>query len=69
MVWNGRLIPLVFPIQPPTDFFGRPIPIASEDNTDEVVGKSIGKKFRVRYQYHEGNSAAVRKPVKIAAFL
>ncbi|KAG6855713.1 hypothetical protein H0H87_011701 [Tephrocybe sp. NHM501043] len=55
--------------KPPTDFFGRVIAVPSADNTKAAARKNIEKKYRVTYRYTEGNSAAVRKPVKIAAFL
>jgi chromosome transmission fidelity protein 18 len=47
----------------PTDFFGRPIIVK------DTLSKKSGTNFRVTYHYHEGSSAAVRKPVKVAAFL
>jgi chromosome transmission fidelity protein 18 len=31
--------------------------------------KNDEKKFRVTYRFFEGNSAAVRKPVKVGSFL
>ncbi|KAK7467394.1 Chromosome transmission fidelity protein 18 [Stygiomarasmius scandens] len=52
--------------RPPTDFFGRPI------NTSVNLGgtrSGFAKKYFVTYRYKEGNSAAVRKPVKMSAFL
>ncbi|KAG7448073.1 P-loop containing nucleoside triphosphate hydrolase protein [Guyanagaster necrorhizus] len=54
--------------RPPTDFFGRPITsfagaVGSTDN------KVVEKKYRVAYKFIEGNSAAVRKPIKVEAFL
>ncbi|KAK7033996.1 Chromosome transmission fidelity protein 18 [Paramarasmius palmivorus] len=60
--------------KPPTDFFGRPIatPAAAKSSTNSakrgIVLKETGKTFRVSYRYKEGNSAAVRKPVKTSAF-
>ncbi|OSX65355.1 hypothetical protein POSPLADRAFT_1135752, partial [Postia placenta MAD-698-R-SB12] len=56
------------------DFFGRPIvPKADADKTSqEKVKEAEAKKtaaYRVAYRFNEGNSAAVRKPVKVAAFL
>lgn len=55
--------------QPPTDFFGRIISVASISSTKAAARKNIEKKYRVTYRYTEGNSAAVRKPVKFGAFL
>lgn len=58
-------------MQPPTDFFGRVIttPSATASSTEAPLGKHATKKYRVSYRFTEGNSAAVRKPVKIEAFL
>ncbi|KAG6854551.1 hypothetical protein C0991_004887 [Blastosporella zonata] len=55
--------------KPPTDFFGRVITVASVDSTKAAARKNVEKKYRITYRYTEGNSAAVRKPVKMAAFL
>ncbi|CAL1705258.1 unnamed protein product [Somion occarium] len=53
----------------PTDFFGRPI-VATGNTTKPASRKAhVEKKYRVSYKFHEGNSAAVRKPVKVSAFL
>ncbi|KAF8912069.1 hypothetical protein CPB84DRAFT_1761185 [Gymnopilus junonius] len=54
---------------PPTDFFGRPITVASASTTKAAVRKNVEKKYRVAYRFLEGNSAAVRKPVKVNMFI
>lgn len=56
-------------LQPPVDFFGRLITEPSATSTKAAVRKNVEKKYRVTYRFAEGTSAAVRKPVKIAAFL
>lgn len=54
----------------PVDFFGRPIAAPRK-----VSGPGAARSaealtaFRTTYRYFEGNSAAVRKPVKVASFL
>ncbi|TFK54597.1 P-loop containing nucleoside triphosphate hydrolase protein [Heliocybe sulcata] len=55
--------------RPPVDFFGRPItkPIAPSGKGGS--GSAPQTKYRVSYKFHEGNSAAVRKPVKMASFM
>ncbi|GLB34690.1 putative holliday junction DNA helicase ruvB N-terminus [Lyophyllum shimeji] len=55
--------------RPPTDFFGRVISVPSAGSTKAAARKNVEKKFRVTYRFTEGNSAAVRRPVKVAAFL
>ena len=35
----------------------------------EKGGGPKAKPYRVAYKFNEGNSAAVRKPVKVSAFL
>lgn len=55
--------------KPPTDFFGRIITVPTSSSTKAAARKNIEKKYRVTYKYAEGNSAAVRKPVKVCAFL
>ncbi|KAF9265625.1 P-loop containing nucleoside triphosphate hydrolase protein [Marasmius fiardii PR-910] len=58
--------------RPPTDFFGRlinPCAAPKSKGKQSVVLKDAGGKFRVSYKYKEGNSAAVRKPVKVSTFL
>ncbi|PPQ73595.1 hypothetical protein CVT26_010493 [Gymnopilus dilepis] len=54
---------------PPTDFFGRPITVASAGTTKAAVRRNVEKKYKVTYRFLEGNSAAVRKPVKVNMFL
>ncbi|KAK0239840.1 P-loop containing nucleoside triphosphate hydrolase protein [Armillaria nabsnona] len=54
--------------RPPTDFFGRLI-IHSSSSVRGTNNKTVEKKFRVAYKFAEGNSAAVRKPIKVGAFL
>ncbi|KAF9227797.1 hypothetical protein BS17DRAFT_726296 [Gyrodon lividus] len=55
--------------KPPVDFFGRPIAVP------KAVVSSVSKtrphtpkEFQTTYRYLEGNSAAVRKPVKVSSF-
>jgi chromosome transmission fidelity protein 18 len=48
------------------DFFGRPI--VRPQNDQPKASEKI-EKVRVMYRFSEGNSAAVRKPVKVGAFL
>ncbi|KIY73222.1 P-loop containing nucleoside triphosphate hydrolase protein [Cylindrobasidium torrendii FP15055 ss-10] len=59
--------------KPVLDFFGRPVvPKASTGVNPRGAAKSSStkeKKFRVVYKFVEGNSAAVRKPVKIDTFM
>ncbi|OCH85001.1 P-loop containing nucleoside triphosphate hydrolase protein [Obba rivulosa] len=54
-----------------TDFFGRPILVPKGDSNKPVSGHKTAQeqKYRVTYRFNEGNSAAVRKPVKVDAFL
>ncbi|KAK0211032.1 hypothetical protein DFS33DRAFT_1296980 [Desarmillaria ectypa] len=54
--------------RPPTDFFGRLI-TSSASGVGGTNNKTVEKKFRVAYKFAEGNSAAVRKPIKVGAFL
>ncbi|KAK0463823.1 P-loop containing nucleoside triphosphate hydrolase protein, partial [Desarmillaria tabescens] len=54
--------------RPPTDFFGRLI-TAPAGGVGGTNNKIVEKKFRVAYKFAEGNSAAVRKPIKVGAFL
>ncbi|KAI0371671.1 P-loop containing nucleoside triphosphate hydrolase protein [Pilatotrama ljubarskyi] len=49
------------------DFFGRPI-VPKEQGGSGKAGPKV-KPYRVSYRFNEGNSAAVRKPVKVSAFL
>lgn len=55
--------------QPPTDFFGRPITRISDSTMKAAARKNVEKKYRVTYRFLEGNSAAVRKPIKVGTFL
>ncbi|KDR73607.1 hypothetical protein GALMADRAFT_251349 [Galerina marginata CBS 339.88] len=55
--------------KPPTDFFGRLITVPSASSTKAAVRKNVEKKYRVTYRFLEGNSAAVRRPVKVNMFL
>ncbi|KAI0086408.1 P-loop containing nucleoside triphosphate hydrolase protein [Irpex rosettiformis] len=51
-----------------TDFFGRPI-VPKATGNKPVSRKVPEKKLGVSYKFNEGNSAAVRKPVKVGTFL
>ncbi|KAL4246083.1 hypothetical protein ABKN59_003317 [Abortiporus biennis] len=61
----------------PVDFFGRPIVPKSKSTTSnsKPTSKNMGSrkaekvKEKVTYKFYEGNSAAVRKPVKVSSFL
>ncbi|KAF9564421.1 hypothetical protein CPC08DRAFT_660610 [Agrocybe pediades] len=55
--------------KPPTDFFGRPLSVATSAMTKTAARKNVDKKYRVQYRFLEGNSAAVRRPVKVSMFL
>ncbi|CAA7271466.1 unnamed protein product [Cyclocybe aegerita] len=55
--------------KPPTDFFGRLITVSSGSTSRIGIHKAIEKQYRVSYRFLEGNSAAVRKPVKVNTFL
>ncbi|KAH9966853.1 P-loop containing nucleoside triphosphate hydrolase protein [Russula dissimulans] len=56
--------------KPAMDFFGRPIMISTADkNKPPSSRKSVTPAYRVSFKFKEGNSAAVRKPVKMASFL
>lgn len=57
--------------QPPTDFFGRPITVKPVSKPVSQVGltKTASLVPVVSYKFNEGNSAAVRKPVKVSSFL
>lgn len=72
----GGLYDLFWSHKPPVDFFGRPISAApvskkskinSENNKAEPATDT--RKHKISFRYNEGNSAAVRKPIKVAAFL
>ncbi|PIL24416.1 hypothetical protein GSI_14170 [Ganoderma sinense ZZ0214-1] len=49
------------------DFFGRPI--VAKDKPESATGGPKVKPYRIAYKFNEGNSAAVRKPVKVSAWL
>lgn len=53
----------------PTDFFGRAITVKSTINSKSAGKKQMKEPYRVSYKFKEGNSAAVRKPVKLNNFL
>ncbi|KAJ7047115.1 P-loop containing nucleoside triphosphate hydrolase protein [Mycena alexandri] len=55
--------------KPPTDFFGRLITVPSLGAAKAAQRKNVEKKYRVTYRFKEGNSAAVRKPIKMKAFM
>ncbi|KAJ6624531.1 hypothetical protein B0H10DRAFT_1943134 [Mycena sp. CBHHK59/15] len=55
--------------KPPVDFFGRLITVPSLKTTKAAERKNVDKKYRVTYRFKEGNSAAVRKPIKVKAFM
>lgn len=57
--------------QTPTDFFGRAIAVKSTSTTNPKLAatKTMKEPYRVSYRFNEGNSAAVRKPVKLNSFL
>ncbi|KAH8980916.1 P-loop containing nucleoside triphosphate hydrolase protein [Lactarius hatsudake] len=54
--------------KPPTDFFGRPITTTATNKPPSSRRKAMPA-YRVSFRFKEGNSAAVRKPVKMASFL
>ncbi|KAI9571435.1 P-loop containing nucleoside triphosphate hydrolase protein [Boletus coccyginus] len=56
--------------KPPVDFFGRPIvvPKAAPSSVSKTKHKTT-QVFQTTYRYLEGNSAAVRKVVKVASFV
>ncbi|KAL1746335.1 P-loop containing nucleoside triphosphate hydrolase protein [Schizophyllum fasciatum] len=51
------------------DFFGRPITKVTATASKAAVRRNVEKKYRVSFKYAEGNSAAVRRPTKVSAFL
>ncbi|KAI5124305.1 hypothetical protein M0805_008913 [Coniferiporia weirii] len=57
--------------KPPVDFFGRPIttqaPLSKRSKGGAPV--PVEKAFKVSFRFKEGNSAAVRKSVKVSSFL
>ncbi|KIL00951.1 hypothetical protein PAXRUDRAFT_821161 [Paxillus rubicundulus Ve08.2h10] len=56
--------------KPPVDFFGRPItaPKAPTSSVSKTRHHML-QGFQTTYRYLEGNSAAVRKPVKVSSFM
>ena len=54
--------------QPPTDFFGRPL-VQKPKSTTSSQGPTAGRLAKASYKFNEGNSAAVRKPVKVSSLL
>ncbi|KAL4266142.1 AAA+ ATPase domain-containing protein [Pleurotus pulmonarius] len=56
--------------KPPTDFFGRPIDLTKITIANQAHQKKHATKcFKISYRFAEGNSAAVRRPVKLDSFL
>jgi len=56
--------------KPPVDFFGRPIAIPTSNSHNKPASKKTPRRdYHVSYRFLEGNSAAVRKPVKVSSFL
>ncbi len=52
------------------DFFGRPITTPTTDKTKPASSRKPAKPaYGVSFKFKEGNSAAVRKPVKMGSFL
>ena len=64
---SGRYLVLT-PLQPPTDFFGRPMVVKPASKPASKVGLASLVPV-VSYKFNEGNSAAVRKAVKVSSFL
>lgn len=58
-------------VQPPTDFFGRPLVQKPKSTINQQImqGPTAGRPTKASYKFNEGNSAAVRKPVKISSLL
>jgi chromosome transmission fidelity protein 18 len=57
-------------LQPALDFFGRPVVTPKADvNKPPSSRRQAMATYRVSFKFKEGNSAAVRKPVKMASFL
>ncbi|KLO10427.1 hypothetical protein SCHPADRAFT_878166 [Schizopora paradoxa] len=56
--------------RPPVDFFGRPIE-STAPKSKKLKGQDalVQKAYRVSFKYNEGNSAAVRKPLKMSSFI
>ncbi|KAF5315882.1 hypothetical protein D9611_004969 [Ephemerocybe angulata] len=70
---RARVEPTDIADRPPTDFFGRAITVSNNQNqkTKPVSRKGTlqPKGYRASYKFAEGNSAAVRKSVKVGYFL
>jgi hypothetical protein len=66
---------LLFFLQPPTDFFGRlinvekPISAGPSEPAKVPAAATEDGNCRISYKFNEGNSAAVRKPVKVSSFI
>jgi hypothetical protein len=58
-------------LQPPTDFFGRSIAVAPIKDKSKKTNKTAARKGPpgVTFRFNEGNSAAVRRNVKVSAFM
>ena len=57
------------PKQPAVDFFGRPIITPATDKNKPPSSRKQAKPYVVSFRFKVGNSAAVRKPVKMASFV
>jgi chromosome transmission fidelity protein 18 len=55
--------------QPAVDFFGRLIMTPTADKNKPASSRKKGPSYVVSFKFRAGNSAAVRKPVKMASFL
>ncbi|KAI9458284.1 P-loop containing nucleoside triphosphate hydrolase protein [Russula earlei] len=56
--------------KPAVDFFGRPIMTPKSDGIKSASSRNPATPaYRVSFRFKEGNSAAVRKPVRMASFL
>ncbi|CAE6437376.1 unnamed protein product [Rhizoctonia solani] len=60
----------------PLDFFGRPVvpkekpaSMVGRKPSSSIANKSATHGCKVKYKYNEGNSSAVRKPVKLSALM
>lgn len=65
---SGRCLGLTSS-QPPTDFFGRPMAVKPASKPASKVGLAKTTCLVISYKFNEGNSAAVRKAVKVSSFL
>ena len=57
------------PKQPAVDFFGRPIMTHTTDENKPASSRKAKPAYVVLFKFKAGNSAAVRKPVKMSSFL